>query len=216
MTGSESKDEDMTAYLNAADAVREVFDCAVVIVHHCGVDGSRPRGHTSLTGAADSQLAVTRNEAGNIAATVEYLKDGPEGATFVSRLAWETLDYDDDGDEMTSCVVREVEEVAGSGTITKPNTQRIPKTAQIALRALFEAVSECGEAAPASNHIPKGVKVATVERWRDYAYRMGISTGEARAQQKAFKSGSECLIAAEKVGVWGNYVWPVQGEPKRT
>jgi AAA domain len=217
MTGSESKDEDMTAYLNAADTVREVFDCAVVIVHHCGVDGSRPRGHTSLTGAADSQLAVTRNEAGNIAATVEYLKDGPEGATFVSRLAWETLDYDDDGDEMTSCVVREVEEVAGSGTITKPKkSPTIPKTAQIALRALFEAVSECGEAAPASNHIPKGVKVATVERWRDYAYRMGISTGEARAQQKAFKSGSECLIAAEKVGVWGNYVWPVQGEPKRT
>src|SRR5262245_8365977 len=41
LAGSESSDEDMTAYLGAADAIREAFDCAVIIVHHCGVDGSR-------------------------------------------------------------------------------------------------------------------------------------------------------------------------------
>src|SRR6266567_1175714 len=35
LVGSESKDEDMSAYVNAADAIREAFDCAVVIVHHC-------------------------------------------------------------------------------------------------------------------------------------------------------------------------------------
>ena len=55
--GSESSDEDMTAYVNAADAIRAAFDCAVIIIHHCGIDGTRPRGHTSLTGAADAQLA---------------------------------------------------------------------------------------------------------------------------------------------------------------
>jgi len=149
---------------------------------------------------------------------VEYLKDGPEGATFVSRLACETLDYDDDDDEMTSCVVREVEgEVVEA--VQKKKAERAtktPKTAQIALRALLKAIGECGEPAPASNHIPKGIKVTTVERWRDYAYRMGISTGEVRAQQKAFKSGSEYLIAARKVAMWGEHVWSAQGEPERT
>jgi hypothetical protein len=34
LRGSESSDEDMTAYLNAADAIREAFPCAVIIVHH--------------------------------------------------------------------------------------------------------------------------------------------------------------------------------------
>jgi RecA-family ATPase len=58
--GSESSDEDMTAYVNAADAIREAFNCFVGIVHHCGIDGSRPRGHTSLTGAIDVQIAVAR------------------------------------------------------------------------------------------------------------------------------------------------------------
>src|SRR5262245_37115718 len=66
LRGSESSDEDMTAYLNAADAIREAFECAVVIVHHCGVDGTRPRGHTSLTGTVDAQLAVKRDAADNV------------------------------------------------------------------------------------------------------------------------------------------------------
>jgi RecA-family ATPase len=46
LRGSESSDEDMTAYIRATDAIREAFDCTVVIVHHCGIDGTRPRGHT--------------------------------------------------------------------------------------------------------------------------------------------------------------------------
>ena len=85
LAGSESKDEDMSAYVAAADKLREAFNCAVIIVHHCGVEGSRPRGHTSLTGAADAQLAVARS--GEIATlTVEFMKDGEEGAVVASKL----------------------------------------------------------------------------------------------------------------------------------
>jgi hypothetical protein len=62
--GSENSDKDMAAYIRAADVIREAFTCAVAIIHHwssrltasCasthGVDGGRPRGHTSLTGAS--------------------------------------------------------------------------------------------------------------------------------------------------------------------
>jgi hypothetical protein len=48
--------------------------------------GDRPRGHTSLTGAVDVQLAVKRDNAGIITVKVEWLKDGQEGAEIVSRL----------------------------------------------------------------------------------------------------------------------------------
>lgn len=44
LAGSESSDEDMAAYIRAADAVRDAFGCLVVIVHHCGHEGQRPRG----------------------------------------------------------------------------------------------------------------------------------------------------------------------------
>jgi AAA domain len=79
LAGSESDDRDMAAYIKAADAVREAFNCAVVIVHHCGHEGTRPRGHSSLMGALDAQLAVKRDEADNIIATVELMKDGSQG-----------------------------------------------------------------------------------------------------------------------------------------
>jgi len=82
--GSESSDEDMTAYVNAADAIRAAFDCAVIIIHHCGIDGTRPRGHTSLTGAADAQLAIKRDTENKIIVTVEWMKDGPEGGIIAS------------------------------------------------------------------------------------------------------------------------------------
>jgi AAA domain len=108
--GSESDDKDMTAYIAAADAIREAFGCAVIIVHHCGVEGTRPRGHTSLTGAVDAQLSVKRDTAGNVAVTVEWMKDGPEGDTIASQLESLDVGIDDDGETISSCVVMPADE----------------------------------------------------------------------------------------------------------
>ena len=77
LVGSENKDVDMGAYVRAAEAVRDKFGCVVVIVHHCGYDDTRPRGHSSLPGAVDAQLAVARNEE-VVTVTVEMMRDGSE------------------------------------------------------------------------------------------------------------------------------------------
>jgi RecA-family ATPase len=55
ITGSESSDEDMTKYIQAADKIYQAFGCAVLIVHHCGIEGTRPRGHTSPTSRTPSR-----------------------------------------------------------------------------------------------------------------------------------------------------------------
>ena len=77
LVGSENKDVDMGAYVRAAEAIRDKFGCVVIIVHHCGYDDTRPRGHSSLPGAVDAQLAVARNEE-VVTVTVEMMRDGPE------------------------------------------------------------------------------------------------------------------------------------------
>src|SRR5262249_3197603 len=64
INGSENKDEDMGRFIKAADTIQRAFGCVVVIIHHCGVSGDRPRGHTSLSGANDAQIAVDRNDSG--------------------------------------------------------------------------------------------------------------------------------------------------------
>jgi hypothetical protein len=109
LNGSENSDEDMGAYIKATDAIREAFDCSVLVVHHCGINDSRPRGHTSLTGAADARLAVTRDAAKNILVDVEFMKDGEGGGTIVSALENLEVGIDEDGEPITSCVVVEAE-----------------------------------------------------------------------------------------------------------
>jgi hypothetical protein len=108
--GSENSDEDMGNYIKATDAIRETFDCSVLVVHHCGINDSRPRGHTSLTGAADARLAVTRDVAKNILVNVEFMKDGEGSGTIVSTLESFEVGADADGEPITSCVVLEAEE----------------------------------------------------------------------------------------------------------
>jgi AAA domain len=77
LVGDENSSADMARFIRAADTVRDAFGCAVVIVHHCGVAKGRPRGHTSLAGADDAQIAVVKAASGLATATVEHMKDGP-------------------------------------------------------------------------------------------------------------------------------------------
>jgi hypothetical protein len=199
----------MAAYIQAADAIRHAFKCAVVIIHHCGLDASRPRGHSSLTGAVEAQLAVKRDATDNIVVAVEFMKDGPASDEIVCRLEASEVGKDSDGDPITSCVVVPVEGAAMSAK--KANAPKLTKGAKIALSALHEAIDECGEVPPASNHIPPGVKAVTVKQWRDYADRQGVSASdEPRARQAAFQRAHESLVAGKQVAVWEPYVWPAQ------
>jgi hypothetical protein len=208
LNGSESKDEDMGKYLRAAGVLVEKFDCAVALVHHTGIDTTRPRGHTSLTGTADVQIRVERDASDNVVATVEWMKDGPEGDQIVSRLEAVEVGTDEDGDPLTSCVVVAVDGAAVTTTKSE-KSPRMTKAAATTLRALREALGDAGEPAPPSSHIPSHAKVTTLDTWREYAYRMGISAADAkpRAKQSAFKRASDYLIGSGIVGVWDPHVW---------
>ncbi len=113
-SGSEN-DDDMGQYITAADALRESFSCAVVVIHHCGIEGTRPRGHTSLTGAVDAQISVKKTAAGNISMMVEHMKDGAGGAEIISRLEVVDVGTDEDGEPITSCVAMPTAHDADSG-----------------------------------------------------------------------------------------------------
>jgi hypothetical protein len=155
-------------------------------------------------GALDVQVAVKRDTADNIIATVELMKDGPQGDEFFSKLGVVEVGIDDDGDKITSCVVAPVEGLAPS---RKDKTVKLTKGAKIALDALVEAIGDCGKVPPASNHIPK---CATIDQWREYALRRGISTSDKeRATRMAFVRATESLVAARRVAIWDGHAWPI-------
>jgi hypothetical protein len=155
LNGSENSDEDMAAYVKAADAIRDAFGCAVIVVHHCGVEGKRPRGHTSLTGAADAQIEVSRNAATNkILATVEWMKDGAEGDRIACWLDPVELGLDEDGEKITSCVLLPVE-AAPSPASAEPRLSKNQRT-------MFDLLYSAG---------PAGL---TLIQWNDKAREVGI------------------------------------------
>ncbi|MEJ0093153.1 MAG: AAA family ATPase [Methylocella sp.] len=206
LLGSESDDRDMAAYVKAADAIRDAFKCSVIIVHHCGHDASRPRGHGSLMGAVDAQISVKRDATDNIVASVDLMKDGAQGDEIASRLEVVEVGFDEDGEAITSCVIAAVEGLEPSRKKTRP---KCTKGASIALVALQKAIGEVGEIPPASNHIPTGVKCVTTDQWREYAYRHGVSgSDEPRARRQAFQRAHEALVADRHVAVWEPFAWP--------
>jgi AAA domain len=157
LAGSESNDKDMALYIRAADAIREAFGCAVIIVHHCGVDDTRPRGHTSLTGAVDAQLAVRRDAAENVIVTVEWI--GAEGDVIASQLKRVEIGHDVDGDPISSCVVVEAEEPAAP-TSSQPRLTKNQET-------MFSILLAAGQAG------------LTVEQWNTQARDAGLGRRKA-------------------------------------
>lgn len=203
IAGSENDPSDMGNYVRTADMIREAFNCVVIIIHHCGVEGTRPRGHTSLTGAADAQIAVKRDAANNIVATVEFLKDGPEGATIVSYLDPVVVAADEDGDAITSCVIRPTEALSSSRT--KPKIKGA--TARF-YKQLCEAIADKGDIPPHHDSIPVGVRTVTVEVWRAYCDQGNVDSADnPEARRKAFSRASNKLQDLKMIGVWGGQVW---------
>jgi hypothetical protein len=201
LIGSESSDEDMAAYVRASDAIRAAFDCLVIIVHHCGVDGTRPRGHTSLTGAVDTQIAVKRDTDKNVVVLVELLKDGPEGEVITRRLQSVELGLDEDGDIMTSCVVVPAE--AGGEGKKKISTQAV-----LGLRMLHEALAEHGKVPPPGGRVPANTMVCDVGVWRSFCYAGTVADSEKTdSKKKAFQRVQRELQTMGVIGVWNDQVW---------
>jgi len=210
LDGSESSDEDMSAYVSASDAIREAFACGVIIVHHCGIEGTRPRGHTSLTGAADAQLSIERDEKNNIRVKVEWMKDGPEGDEIFSRLETVTVGIDDDNDYITSCVVLPVEQ----DFLQNATTEKKPLTSadKIALDLLRKCIKNVGETPPPNENIPADTVAVTIEQWRGYCYQGALTESkEPRSKKKAFSRARENLRAAGFIDEWVDWVWGTVG-----
>jgi hypothetical protein len=168
------------------------------------VEGVRPRGHTSLTGAADAQIAVKRNEAEDIVATVEFMKDGPQGETVVSSLEQIIVGKDDDGDAITSCVVKPAE---GQKAARK---SKVSGATEVALRILHDTISEEGEVPPANIHIPPNTRTILEKTWRENCYaRMSQDDTSQTSRQKAFVRASNALQAKHLIGKYGDHVWLV-------
>jgi hypothetical protein len=181
--GSENKDVDMGAYVRAAEAIRDAFHCVVIIVHHCGYDDTRPRGHSSLPGAVDAQLAVTRAEE-IITVTVEMMRDGPEDTQVVSEAEVIEVGEDQNGKTLTSLVI--VPSDAEAATRDQRGWPRGLRVFHDALKAALAANGEMFQ--PEAGVLP----IKAVNQWH---VRERFYANYAEAEENSEKRQSKLRVA---------------------
>lgn len=111
--GDENGPVDMTQLIKNLDLIREKTGAHIMLVHHTGKDAAKgARGHSSLRAATDTEIEIEEPEEGD---PVRFARDTKQREyashrQFPFALKTVLLGYDQDGDEITTCVVDEADE----------------------------------------------------------------------------------------------------------
>lgn len=107
--GEENSANEVAAYFRELGTrFRQLWGCAVLILHHSGHSATeRPRGSSAMRANLDFMLGVFRDEKEMLATlTCAKQKDGEAFDDVTFRVAVHELGTDDDGDRVTSLVAR--------------------------------------------------------------------------------------------------------------
>lgn len=107
--GNENTGEDVGRVLGHCKQIHKSTGAMVVLVHHAGKDTTKgARGWSGLRAAADAEIEIVRDGSAR-EAIITKLKDGQDGLRFPFRLLPTVIGEDEDGDEITSCIVEHVD-----------------------------------------------------------------------------------------------------------
>jgi hypothetical protein len=210
INGSENDDKDMGKFIRAADAVREAFNCLVVIIHHTPLSGNRPRGHSSLAGADDCQISVEKNDAsGIITCKVRHMKDDFSDVVLASKLKQVEIGEDSKHNPITSCVVETVKATPGA------KKHKLADTSQFGLDLLVKLISDkaTGLPAPTALGLPSGVRVTRADTWRERFIDDYQAIKDRENRSRTFRRVYGDLNKHKLIGGQGDFIWLTSDVP---
>ncbi|MCA0943381.1 helicase RepA family protein [Salipiger pacificus] len=198
--GDENTAKDMGALIRNIDHLRAETGAHVMVIHHSGKDTSKgARGSGSLRGAVDHEIELTRD---GMVITAENKKEreGPSGLCFSYTLHAVPLGEDEDGDEVSSCVVEPTDAPAR-------RAPRIKGQAKIALDAFGDALAEHGEV-KGGDIFPAGVQCVSLDVWRQFCERHSLSSSEnPTSQRTAFHKAKTTLQEKGVICIVDGFAW---------
>lgn len=203
--GVDNEPKDVKLFLENAERLRSETGAHIMIIHHSGKDTDRGmRGSSLLRDYADTVIEIGGGE-GNSSfhATVRKQKDGEDGREYRFNLLQSTVGEDEDGDDITTCVLDPIGASAGTepaGRLTAPQI--------IAMRALEDLTAQIGTPST-ERDMPGHILVVPLSRWREECYERGIADGTPEANKKAFQRIRQALQVKCKIGMRDTVVWKV-------
>ena len=151
--GDENSAEDVGKVLLSCRRLRAATGAMIVLIHHAGKNlelGSR--GWSGLKAAADAEIEISRIEAQRWV-KVTKSKDGEDGGEYPFRLVPVLLGVDEDGDDITSCVVEHTAQ-AEKGALRKPKG----RVERVLWRLAHDLTETVDSAIPIETLITEGAK----------------------------------------------------------
>lgn len=196
----ENSAAEMTQLVNAAEEIGRELSAFVLIVHHAPWEAKRPRGSSALYGAADVILAVEK-DGEERSLRVEKQKAGREGEQWRFELTPVALGEDEDGDPITSCVLR------WRQGVTTQRQSRLSHGATLVMRALNKLVDAKG--VERRGHAMEMVRAVRREDWTQASIGEGATAAQRPKDQRcAVRRIEKGLIARGLVAIEGEWVWP--------
>lgn len=220
----ENSAKDMSPVLTALQAMAGDLGVLVLVVAHTGKDETRGlRGWSGLLANADGLIMLEKpdDEEVRIGAVVK-VKDGRAGDRFAFDLEEVELGQDDDGDPITTCVIRERDDAPALKAGANARKKALTPDALNVLSALGRMIDE-GQTVPVPN-VPgaplEGVAVK-MRNLRTKSYDLGLRSGEEpddlgdekavkaweERRKKAFERALSTLTTAGKVRREGDHIW---------
>ena len=211
--GNENDSQDMGAFIHNAGRLQRKLDCALMVLHHSGKDATKGlRGHSSLLGAVDTQIELTKLEqterkegvAGQGILTISKQKDGQDNLKFGFEMVQININQGKESglglDENVSLAVREQQEMIDQqhkkSNVPPPRTAAGPNQL-IAMHALHESIKEHGSMQLVDG---KRNKVILVKQWEEACDAKSLT-------KRQFNDSKKTLLAAKRIDIYDPWVW---------
>lgn len=226
----ENGSKDVSGIRRRCKKLELALGCTVLLVHHKNAAGTKARGHSSMFADVENVLDVSLVEIkdGKDAVplkdangrkvrevVVAKLKDGEDGKAYRFVLPAVKLGIDEDGDDITSCVIAEPD----MGALGRQDDTERPAAAKKLPTQLFnylisvrDALEQFGEPAPAGLLLPSSVRVVAKERVGELFASRSFDEADDPDKKKvalrqARKRCGETLLARKLIGSHDPYLW---------
>lgn len=197
--GDENGPADMTAFVRNVDRIRHATGAHILVVHHTGKDAAKgARGHSSLRAATDTEVEISI-DAGARSATVQKQRDYQGGEVFEFELSSVEIGFDRDGDPVRTCIV--VHSATQATVLKRP---KLTPKEQVALRAIDDALAECGVHRHGADF--PDCKVVSTEDWRKHFYRHSDGATQSAKRQAFFRAG-DTLRSKGYIEFYNDFYW---------
>lgn len=203
----ENSTQAISAFVSALDAIKEVGQCLVLVVHHTGHNSKeRSRGSYAWHAALDAEYRLSRDESGLVSVTCTKAKDWEPHEPLFFSMAQVELDgwQDEDGNSVSSLVLSRVYPQESAESLHQSLDAIHGNSSQRrALDVLRELYAKHREHLEADGREPYAARVSLSE-WRDELVRLGVIGTDRRR----FYNLRERLVE-KGLRVEGEYILPV-------